>query len=106
MPPLLSDTSGTILCGLTDDVPINSQAEQADRISNLFSPCVFETHSENLYAPHILRALSNVKMTRIFSGPSAMHCVGIDGESDDVIVMKRTADSECGVWGQSMETLI
>jgi hypothetical protein len=38
-------------------------------------------NSENLTTPHALRALANVKVTKIFSGPSAMHAVAVDGMS-------------------------
>lgn len=36
------------------------------------------TISGTLSAPHAIRALGNVKVTRVFSGPSAMHAVAID----------------------------
>jgi hypothetical protein len=36
--------------------------------------------AEDLQAPHALRALSNVKVTKIFSGPGANHAVAIDSK--------------------------
>ena len=82
----LFDTSCTILRGFDVDGPILFHTHQADQDPPGY---LLSGNSENLYAPHILRALSNVKMTRIFSGPSAMHCVGVDGESDKSITRSK-----------------
>jgi hypothetical protein len=45
----------------------------------LFCSSLEPVNSESLTTPHALRALANVKVTKIFSGPSAMHAVAVDG---------------------------
>lgn len=47
----------------------------------------FVLHSEDLLTPHIMRAISNIKVTKIFSGCTAHHMVAIDGRCWTILLL-------------------